>query len=685
MRMRTVVAPGLLVLSVACSSGPEAPAPAATTATPAPAAEKKYLLERVDDAAIVQLYADGFSELPLNEKRLIYHLSQAAIAGRDIYWDQRHRHNLEMRQLLEQILSHSAGIDPATLAEIQRYAKLFFLNTGPYNNLTARKFLLTCTPDALVAAAAQAAKNGATFPATTADRTTPDAALAALLTRLRPMFFDPGFEPMVTQKTPEGGKDILQASANNLYAGVTTADLKGFTERYGLNSRLVKQNGKLVEEVYKVGGRYDPQIRAVIGHLEAAQAFATPTMKEALARLVQWYRTGEDADRRAFDIAWVADKTSPVDTINGFIEVYMDPRGVKGSWEALVFYVNRQKTVDIEKLAVNAQWFEDHMPFAPEFRKPDVKGITAKAIDVVIETGESGPVTPIGINLPNDQKVREEHGSKSVSLSNVTEAYDRSTIPEFREEFAWAPEEIARAGKWSAFSGELHTNMHEVIGHASGRMAASVTGTPASMLKEQYSALEEGRADLIGLYFLADPKLAELGILKAEDQAEIVQTEYEAYTKNALVQLRRVREGSQIEEDHMRNRQMIVRWLMANTKAIDVRQRDGKTFYVMTDATAFREGVGRLLAEVQRIKSTGDYPAAKALFEAHGVHFDPKLRDQVVARVETLHLPSYSGFVMPKLTAATDAAGTITDVSISYPMDLVAQMLEWGKVSASIR
>jgi dipeptidyl-peptidase-3 len=617
--------------------------------------------------------------LPLNEKRLIYHLTQAAIAGRDIFWDQRYAHNLAMRAVLEQIVSHSAGIDAATLSEIERYTKLFWINTGPHNNLTARKFVLTCTPAALAAAAAQAAGNGATF------ATRPGESLEAMLQRMGPLFFDATVDPMVTQKTPEGGRDILQASANNLYSGVSMADLKGFTERYGLNSRLVKQNGKLVEEVYKVGGRYDAQIRAVVGHLEAAQAFATPTMKEALAKLVQWYRTGEDADRRAYDIAWVADKDSPVDTINGFIEVYMDPRGVKGSWEALVFYVNRQKTVDIEKLAVNAQWFEDRMPFAAEFRKPDVKGITAKAIDVVIETGESGPITPIGINLPNDQSVREQYGSKSVSLSNVTEAYDRSTVPEFRREFAWAPEEVARADKWSAFAGELHTNMHEVIGHASGRMSAKVSGNPAGVLKEYYSALEEGRADLIGLYFLADPKLAELGILKAEDQAEIVQAEFESYTKNALVQLRRVRQGSQIEEDHMRNRQMIVRWLMANTKAIDVRQRDGKTFYVMTDARAFRDGVGRLLADVQRIKSTGDYAAAKALFDAHGIHFDPALRDQVVARVDRLQLPSYSGFVMPKLTATTDASGAITDVAISYPMDLKAQMLEYATVSAAIR
>ena len=679
MVIRLASAAALLVALTACSAKPEAPAPAATATPAAAPAERKYLLERIDDAAVVQLYADGFTQLPLNEKQLVYHLTQAAIAGRDIYWDQRYAHGLAMRGVLEQILTHSAGIDPAALAEITRYTKLVWLNSGPYNNLTARKFVLAATPEALAAAAAQAAKNGAVF------ATAPGESLDAMLTRMRPLFFDAQVDPMVTQKTPEGGKDVLQASSNNLYSGVTTADLKGFTEKHGLNSRLVKQNRQLVEEVYKVGGRYDAQIRAIIGHLEAAQPFATPTMRDALVKLVQWYRTGDDADRKAYDIAWVNDKTSPVDTINGFIEVYLDARGVKGSWEALVYYVNRQKTVDIEKLATSAQWFEDRMPWAPEFRKAGVKGITATAIDVVIETGDSGPITPVGINLPNDQKVREEHGSKSVSLSNVTEAYDKSTVPALRQEFAWAPEEVTRAGKWSAFAGELHTNMHEVIGHASGKVSDKVGGNPATVLKEQYSALEEGRADLVGLYFLADPKLAELGIFKADDQAEIVQAEYEAYTKNALLQLRRVRQGTQIEEDHMRNRQMIVRWLMANTKAIEVRQRDGKTFYVMTDAVAFREGVGRLLGEVQRIKGTGDYAAAKALFETYGVHFDAKLRDEVVARVDKLRLPSYSGFVMPKLTAVTGANGAITDVTISYPQDLMAQMLEFSKATAGLK
>lgn len=680
--MRSAFAAALAATATlaACSSAPESPQPTPASATaPAPEAPRKYLLERVDDAAIVQIYADGFSGLSLDEKRLVYHLTQAAIAGRDIYWDQRYAHGLAMRGVVEQILTHPAGIDAATLAEITRYTKLLWLNSGPHNNLTAHKFVMRCTPEAFAAAAAQAAKNGATF------ATAQGESLEQMLTRMRPLFFDATFEPTVTQKTPEKGTDILQASANNLYVGVSMADLKGFTEKYALNSRVVKQNGRLVEEVYRVGGRYDAQIRAIVGHLEAAIPFAPPAMQEALKKLVQFYRTGERDDRRAYDIAWVNDKNSPVDTINGFIEVYLDARGVKGAWEGLVYYVNKQKTVDIEKLASNAQWFEDHMPWAPEFKKPGVKGITAKAIDVVIETGESGPITPVGINLPNDEQVRQEHGSKSVSLSNVTEAYDKSTVPEFRAEFAWTPEEAARADKWSAFAGELLTNMHEVIGHASGKVSDKVGANPATLLKEQFSALEEGRADLVGLYYMADPKLVELGLMKAEDQAEIVQAEYEGYTKNALIQLRRVRQGTQIAEDHMRNRQMIVRWLMANTKAIETRTRDGKTFYVMVDAKAFRDGVGRLLAEVQRIKSTGDYAAAKQLFETYGVHFDAKLRDEVVARVDKLSLPSYSGFVMPELKATTDAGGAITDVTISYPQDFAAQMLAFSKIGAGLR
>jgi dipeptidyl-peptidase-3 len=662
-----------LLGSIACGS----PAPSSAPAAPQPSA-RKYLLERVDDAAVVQLYADGFDALPLREKTLIWHLYQAAIAGRDIFFDQRYAHALEMRDVLEAIVSHKAAIDPATFAEVDRYTKLFWLNSGPYNNLTARKFVLNCPPEAFAAAARAAVGAGAAIPTKNGET------LDQMLTRLRPMFFDPNIDPIVTSKTPPAGQDILAASANNLYAGVTMKDLEGFKETHPLDSRLVKENGRVVEQVYRIGGLYSRQIAAIVGHLEAARPFATEPMAKALDALIKAYRTGEMADHRAYDIAWVEDKASPVDTINGFVEVYLDARGIKGAWEALVYYVNREKTSEIQTIAANAQWFEDHMPWDPKFRKQGVKGITANAIDVVIETGDSGPITPVGINLPNDQSIREHYGSKSVSLSNVNEAYDKSTLPEFRSEFSWTPEEAARAAKWNAIAGELTTNMHEVIGHASGRIEARLNGSPQSVLKEQYSALEEARADLVALYFLPDPKLVEIGVVRQADQDDIVRAEYENYTRTPLVQLRRVRQGTQIEEDHMRNRQMIVEWLRANTKAIDVRVRDGKTYYVMTDPAAFREGVGRLLAEVQRIKSEGDYAAAKALFEKYGVHFDPKLRDEVVARVERLHLPSYTGFVMPKLEAVRDG-GAITDVTITYPQDLTAQMLEYSAATRSLR
>jgi dipeptidyl-peptidase-3 len=642
---------------------------------------RKYRLERVDEAAVVQVYADGFKALPADQKQLIWHLYRAAIAGRDIFYDQRYAHNLDMRDLLEAIIGRPelAQTDAEAFRELERYTKLFWINTGPYNNLTARKFVLKITSEQLRALAHSAAAAGARFP------TRHGESLDALLTRLRPMFFDPAFEPFVTCKTPGPGKDILQASANNLYVGVTMKDLEGWKDGYELNSRVVKRNGRIEEEVYKVGGRYDAQLREIVSHLEAALPFATAPMAKALRALIKWYETGETSDRLEYDIAWVQDRDSPVDTINGFTEVYLDARGLKGAWEAVVYYINHDKTSAIQNIAANAQWFEDRMPWDPAYRKEGVQGITANAIDIVIETGDSGPVTPIGINLPNDQAIREKYGSKSVSLSNINVAYEGAMEPGFRTEFSWSPEEAERSEKFGARVSELTTDLHEVIGHGSGKVADRLNGSPQTALKEQYSALEESRADLVALYFLPDDKLVEIGLVKAEEQAAVVQTEYEAYARAAIVQLRRVREGTQIEEDHMRNRQMIVLWLMANTTAIERRTRDGKTYYVMVDAQAFRNGVARLLAEVQRIKSEGDYEAAKALFETYGVHFDPALRDEVVARVDRLNLPSYTGFVQPRLEAVTAADGTIEDIDISYPQDLTAQMLEYAAMTRASR
>ena len=610
------------------------------------------------------MYADGFTALPLREKILIYHLYEAALAGRDIYYDQRYAHNLAMRGVLEEIITHADGIPPDTFAEIQRYTKLFWINTGPYNNLTARKFVLKCAPEAFFEAARIAERNGARLPVDPAS--------------LRPYFFDLDVDPIVTSKTPGAGKDILESSANNLYSGVTMADVEGFDERYPLNSRLVKRTA--VSSRRSIGSADVTTSTSARSSVTSKRRFHT--------RPIRWPpRCGHSSA----SIRPVKPRTAPPTTSPG--SRIATPRStpstassrstwtraaIKGAWEALVYYVNPEKTAGIRKLAAAAQWFEDRMPWADRYKKQGVRGVSANAIDVVVESGDSGPVTPVGINLPNDQTIRELHGSKSVSLSNANQAYDKSTLPEFRREFAWSAEEAERAEKWSSVAGELTTEMHEVIGHGSGRIAERLQGNPQGMLKEQYSALEESRADLVALYFVPDKKLVELGLVDEADHADIVRAEYEGYARNALVQLRRVREGSQIEEDHMRNRQMIVGWLMANSRAIELRRRDGKTYYVVVDVKAFQEGAGRLLADVQRIKAEGDYEAAKALFETYGVHFDPALRDEVVARVDRLQMPSYTGFVQPRLEAVRDGRGEITDVEISYPLDLTAQMLEYS-------
>ena len=442
--------------------------------------ERPYLLERVDDVAVVQFYADGFAGLSLRDKVLVWHLYLAALAGRDIYYDQRHAVALEMRAVLEAILTHARDVDPTVLREIRRYTKLFWINSGPYNNVTARKFVLNLTEPQLLEAAMAAAKAGAVL------TRTPVASVALLIKRLAPMFLDPSIDPTVTNKTPGPGHDILSASSSNLYSAVRLSDLDNFTERHGLNSRLLRHGDRLLEEVYRVDGLYDREIRRIIVHLRDAIPYATPSMGEALGALIRFYETGEDVDRVAYDIAWVRDQDSPVDTINGFIEVYMDPRGVKGAWEGIVSYVNEAKTRNIQALANHAQWFEDRMPWDRRFRKPDVTGVTARAIEVVVETGDSGPLTAIGINLPNDQAIRERYGSKSVTLANVSDAYERSTPAAMRVEFSWSAEEAERAMKWGGSAQELTTAMHEVIGHGSGRMAPGVTDPPHRLLGEQY-------------------------------------------------------------------------------------------------------------------------------------------------------------------------------------------------------
>ncbi len=633
---------------------------------------RPVLLERVGPAAVAQLYADGFDALTPDEKRLAWHLYEAALAGRDIYYDQRCASALALRDLLETVFTHRHLLDPQVSDAIATYLKLFWINSGPYEHLTSRKFVLALDAATFTAALQTLEAAGVQLPLDDA----PDA--AAFVAAHAPLLFDPDWRPMVTCKNPPRGEDILTASANNLYDGVTLSDLEGFTEHYPLNSRLVRHpDGSLSEEVYRIGGRYGETIRQIVAHLTLALHVAPPATRRALEALITWYETGREADRQAYDVAWVEDAASRVDTINGFIEVYLDPRGHKGAWEALVFYENAARTEAIRRIAHHAPWFEQQMPFDPAYRRTDVVGVSARAIDVVVETGDAGPMTAIGINLPNDEAIRETYGSKSVSLSNVIEAYEQSQPPALKAEFCWSPEELARAERWQAAASELATSLHEVIGHGSGRLASHVA-SPQVALREQYSTLEETRSDLVALYFIADPVMVELGLLEAAAHRDVVLAEYEGYTRNALAQLRRVRHGSHLEEDHMRNRQAIVHWLMDNTTAIERRSRDGRTYYVMVDADAFREGVGRMLALVQRIKSEGLYDDARALFETYGIHFDPQLRDEIVTRVEALDLPTYTGFVMPRLEPVHDADGGIADVQVTYPQDLATQMLEYS-------
>ncbi len=634
-----------------------------------------HQIERVGDAAVVQVYADGFEALPLDHKRLAWHLSQAAFAGRDIYTDQRYRHGLAMRDVIEAVLRHPAHVASEALNRVGRYARLFWINNGPHLYSTAQKFVMEGTPAELATAVRAAVADGARLPLAPGER--PD----DLVARLTPAFFDPDHDPFVTRKSPPAGADLLSAGANNLYDGVRLADLAAIVERYPVNSRLVKRDGVVVEEVCRVGGRYGLLLAHVVRHLRDAMPLAPPPMRQALSALVRFYETGEDADRRAYDIAWTRDIESPVDTINGFVEVHLDPRGIKGAWESLVFYEHPEKTARFARLARRAAVFESRMPFEPRFRRPTPTGISARAIETVTATGEAGPIVPFGINLPNDNEIRAQHGSKAVWLTNVNHAFDSSLDPALYGEFAWDDEEAARARRYAAPARELATTLHEVIGHSCGRTVEGLRGTPPEILREYYATIEEARADLVALYLMPDPELVELGLVPAADHVDLVRAAYEAFTRDALLQLRRIRSGREVELDHMRSRQLIVHWLRADGRAVSVRERDGRTFFLMIDAAAFREAVGRLLAEVQRIKSEADLRAARALVSRYGTWLDERLRDEVVARADRLHLRSYVGCVMPRLDPVWAADGTLADVHVSYPLDLTAQMLEYSAMS----
>lgn len=661
----------LLALLSACGSLPQESGPAPVEAEVEKAA-RVHLLEKVDDTGVIQLYADGFEALSLQEKLLCYHLSQAAIAGRDIFIDQKFAHSLRIRDLLEELYLRRQHMPAEVGAEIERYTKLFWLNNGIHDHLSTKKRLLELSLEQYTAALRVARRHGARLPGLHET-----AELYGILT-------NPKSYVSCTNKSPADGGDPVAESCNNLYVGVSMAELqeRKFKDRFPLNSRLVKRGGNFVEEVYRIGdpaqgippGLYAEELSAVCAHLQAAIPYAPEKTQIALRALIKYYHTGLPADWRAYNIAWVQDNDSSIDTINGFIEVYLDARGMKGAWEAVVSFVNPAKAEGMKRLAREAQWFEDRMPWEDRFKKKEVKGIIANAITVVMETGDSGPMTPIGINLPNEAEIRQQFGSKSVNLANVVEGYNEASSGGSVAEFAWDEAEVQRARKYGALTSNVHTDLHEVVGHASGQIMPEIIN-PAQILGRYYSTLEEGRADLVGLYWIADKKLQEMGIVP-DDAAALA--EYEAYARNALVQLRRVEKGGKLEEDHMRNRQLVVHWLIDKTPAIQVVKREGKTYYRVSSIAAFRKGCGELLAELMRIKATGDFKAGKALVEQYGTRVDPTLHEEVLERMAALGLSSSSGFVQPRLELVRGGDGEPSDVRISYPMSLEAQMLRWS-------
>jgi dipeptidyl-peptidase III len=658
--------------------------PAAPRAqAPASARPATSLVERVGDTGFIQLESPSFTKLTPRQQALAYWLTQASIAIDPIIYDQLSAYGLREKRLLEGVIAHAGpGVPKAVFDNVRSYALLFWANRGNHNETTAQKFLPSFTPEELESAALAAQSKGA-FAAPSGD-------LPALrsveevkreLASLRQAIFDPSFEPMVTAKTPPEGQDILQASSNTFYRGVTLAELKTFQEHYPLNSRVVKgSDGTLHEEVYRAGtpdgrvrpGLYAAYLTRAIEYLEKARGLADAAQAQVIGGLIQFYRTGEPKDWLQFGGDWVRNDAT-VDFANGFIEVYRDPRSAKGSSQSFVTVSDRAVSDAMRKLADDAAYFEQKAPWDTKYKKQDFQPPVVKAVEVLIETGDFH-VTTIGDNLPNENEIHEKYGTKNFLLLGSSHALGAagSSIAEF----AASPEEARRNTRYSEEAEDLLTAMHEVIGHGSGKLGERVQGGAQKYLKEYYSTLEEARADLMGLWNIWDPKLKELGLV--QDQEEVARAMYDNAARAPLTQLRRIPKGDTIEEDHQRDRQLIVNYIKDKTGGIESIDRDGKSFVRVTDYQKMRSGVGQLLAELMRIKAEGDYDAIKALVDRYGVRFDPVLRDQVVARFKRLDLPTYWAGVNTKLTPALDASGNVTAVKISYPRDAVRQYLEYG-------
>lgn len=650
----------------------------------APAAQQAAspLVARAGDTGFIQLESRSFRSLDRRQQALAYWLTQASIAIDPIIYDQLSRFGIREKRLLEGIVAHHGDIPPGAFGKIREYALLFWANRGNHNEMTAQKFVPAFTFDDLQDAALKAQASGA-FKTAYADLS-PLAnadAVRVEVAALREAIFNPSFEPMATAKTPPPGKDILQASSNTFYEGVTLADMKNVKERYPLNSRVVKDATGIHEEVYRAGtpdGRVPPGLYAVylkkaISFLDEARSLADPAQANVIADLIRYYETGEPADWLTFGADWVRNDAA-VDFANGFIEVYRDARGAKGSSQSFVTVTDATESEAMRKLAQNAAYFEAKAPWDANYKKRDFQPPVVKAVEVLIETGDFH-VSTIGDNLPNENEIHEKYGTKNFLFLGSSHALGAagSSI----DEFGASSEEIARNKKYDEEAEDLLTAMHEVIGHGSGKLSDRVKGGAEPYLKECFSTLEEARADLMGLWNVWDPKLKALGLVK--DQDEVARTMYDDAARAPLTQLRRIPRGNTIEEDHQRDRALIANYIKDKTGAIEYFDRGGKTYVRVTDYQKMRQGVGMLLAELMRIKAEGDYAAIKSLVDTYAVHFDPALRDQVVARFKKLNLPTYWAGVNVRLrSSGTRQESAQVPVQISYPRDPVAQYLEYG-------
>ena len=638
----------------------------------------KYLIDEFADLKIMRYQIPGWDDLTLQQKEYVYHLGEAAKYGRDILWDQHCKANLPIRHAIENILENYQGDrDSRDFQDFTVYAKRVFFSNGIHHHYAEDKFFPDCPKE---------------YFASLMDAVGIDGAEASGLLEI---IYNPDIYPQRKSNSSDG--DIVALSAVNFYENVTRDEVEKYYHElqdpndpepvsYGLNTKVVKgSDGVVREEAWKIGGIYSAALEKIVAELEKAAAVAENDLqKQYIATLIEYYRTGDLRLWDKYNIEWVQDTLGTVDFVNGFVEDYTDPLGRKGSWEGLVNIKDHEASERTEILSENAQWFEDNSPVDPRFKKETVKGITAKVINATTLSGDCYPSTPIGINLPNADWIRKEHGSKSVTIANITHAYDfaaqespKSTL----NEFAWDEAEIAAAKKYLSLTDEIHTDLHECLGHGSGQI---LPGVSPNALKEYSSTLEETRADLFGLYYIADPKLVELGILP---DMEAYKAQYANYIRNGMmVQFSRVELGRKNTEAHMQNRKLIAEWCYEQGKAdnvIEKKVRDGKTYFVVNDYEALRGLFGKLLAEIQRIKSEGDYKAGKALVETYAVNIDPALHKEVKERYDALGLKPYGGFVNPEIVPVTKG-GKVVDYRVEYPDDYLGQMLEYGRKYATL-